>query len=89
MDEKIYLFHKRIIKILDDNFPEKTIKISTLDKKWMSPQLKQLHRRVQCEIFKNRQSKKWRKLKRAFKKLKKISDFVNELKFSNPGKWPS
>ena len=59
----------------------------------MSPQLKQLHRRVQHEFFKNRQSKIWRRLKKTYKKLKKktirkfYSNFVNELKSADPGKW--
>ena len=62
-------------------------------KKWMTPELKQLHRRVQREFFKSRQSAKWRKLKKSFKKLKKKSvrsfhtKFVNEMKISDPGKW--
>ena len=59
----------------------------------MTPELKQLHRRVQREFFKSRQSAKWRKLKKSFKKLKKKSvrsfhtKFVNEMKISDPGKW--
>ena len=71
----------------------KKIKISSLDKKWMSPKLKLLHRKVQREYFKNRKSPKWKKLKKKFKKQKKAavrtfySNFVTELKNTNPGKW--
>ena len=59
----------------------------------MSPQLKQLHRAMQREFFKNRKSEKHGKLKAKFKKLKKksirsfYSDFVYNLKSTDPAKW--
>ena len=58
----------------------------------MSPQLKNLNRKVKREFFKNRKSQKWRKLKNKFKKLKRktiksfFANFVAELKESNPAK---
>ena len=55
----------------DEYFPEKTVLVSYLDKKWLSPQLKNLNRRVKREYYKNRSSPKWRKLKKKFKVLKK------------------
>ena len=76
-------------------FPEKTVMVSYLDKKWMNPQLKNLNRRVKREFYKNRKSPKWKKLKRKFKSLKRktiknfYSKFVFELKDSNPAKWYS
>ena len=79
--------------MLDKHFPEKLVNISTLDKKWMSPELKLLHRKRQRAFVRNRKSEKWRKLNRKFKKLKKktirsfYSKFVTELKNTNPGKW--
>ena len=78
---------------LDKYFPEKISKISILDKKWMSPQLKQIHRAMQREYCKHRKSQKHKKLKSKFKKLKRksvqtfYSDFVHNLKKSDPGKW--
>ena len=39
-----------IRKILEANFPEKISKISILYKKWMTPELKQLQRRVHREF---------------------------------------
>ena len=86
-------FHSFLRKLLDEHFPEKIVKISSLDKKWMSPNLKVLHRRTQREFIKHRKSKKWRKLNKAYKKLKRkliksfYSKFVNDLKVTNPGKW--
>ena len=61
----------------------------------MSPHLKQLHRKMQRELHLNRKSKRYKKLKSKFKKLKRkavktfYSDFVNELKCSDPAKWYS
>ena len=59
----------------------------------MSPSLKQLHRKMQRELHINRKSNKYKKLKSKFKKMKRkavktfYSDFVNELKCSDPAKW--
>ena len=59
----------------------------------MNPSLKALHRQVQREIFKNRQSKKWKTLKGKFRRKKRkaiilfYSRFVNDLKQSDPGSW--
>ena len=64
--------------------------VSNLDKKWMTPELKELLRKVQREYFLNRGSTKWRKLKTEFKKKKRKtissfhSRFVKELKQINP-----
>ena len=59
----------------------------------MNPSLKALHRQVQREFFKNRQSKKWKTLKGKFRRKKQkaiklfYSRFVNDLKQSDPGSW--
>ena len=64
-----------------------------MDKKWFNPQLKLLHWKVQREYCRNKKSSKFKKLKRKFKKLKRksvksfYSDFVTELKQTNPSKW--
>ena len=95
VDQKVELFHKVLRTNLDKYFPEKSTKMSSLDKDWMSPQLKQLHRSMQREFFKNRKSQKYLKLKSKFKKLKRntvktlYSGFVTDLKSINPGKWYS
>ena len=90
---KVNNFHRIIRRMLENNFPEKTVKISNLDKKWFTPELKQIHRKMQREYYKKRRSPKWLKLKKSFKALKRksiksfYSGFVNELKSTNPGKW--
>ena len=59
----------------------------------MNPGLKSLHRKVQREFFKHRQSNKCKKMKRKFKKEKRkavktfYSKFVDNLKLTEPGKW--
>ena len=61
----------------------------------MTPQLKNLNRKVKREFYKRRKSAQWKKLKKQFKKLKRktvrtfYSDFVSELKETNPSKWYS
>ena len=93
VDEKVDIFHSFLRSTLDQYFPEKTTKMSNFDKAWMSPQLKQLHRAMQREFIKHRKSKKHKKLKSKFKKLKRntvktlYSGFVSDLKVTNPGKW--
>ena len=93
IDQKVKNFHNTIRIKLDEHFPEKTVMVSYLDKKWMSPQLENLNRKVKREFYKNRRSLKWRTLKRKFKSLKRktirnfYSNFVGELKESNSEKW--
>ena len=95
IDKKVENFHSMMRSKLDEFLPEKTVMVSCLDKKWMSPALKNLLRKTKREFYKNRTSPKWRKLKKKFKKLKKktvrnfYSNFVTELKTSNPAKWYS
>ena len=93
INEKVQIFHQCLRSHLDKFFPEKTTKMSDLDKDWMSPELKQLHRAMQREYYKHRKSAKYRILQRRFKKLKRkvvknfYSSFVSDLKIVNPGKW--
>ena len=95
VDEQTELFHGFLRENLDRYFPEKVVKISSMDKKWMTPNLKQLHRKMQREYYHKRRSPKYKKLKAKFKKMKRKSiktfyaDFVTELKTTDPGKWYS
>ena len=59
-DKQAEIFHSFLRKKLDFYFPEKTVKISSLDKKWFSPTLKQLHRKMQREFHKKRNSQKYK-----------------------------
>ena len=93
VNEQVEEFHYFLRSQLDNFFPEKMVKMSSLDKKWFSPQLKQIHRTMQREFYKHRRSEKYKRLKSKFKRLKRrsiktfYSTFVSDLKTSNPGKW--
>ena len=89
VNDQVGIFHDFLRTNLDKHFPEKTTKMSSLDRNWFSPQLKQLNRAMKREFYSHRKSKKYKKLK----KLKKstirsfYSGFVTDLKSINPGKW--
>ena len=68
VNEKVDIFHGFLRGQLDRFFPEKTTKMSYLDKDWMSPQIKQIHRAMQREFYRHRKSDKYKKLKSKFKK---------------------
>ena len=95
VDEEVEIFHHVLRSNLDKYLPEKVTKMSNLDRDWMSPELKQLHRAKQREYYKHRKSIKYKKLKLKFKKLKRktlknvYSNFVSDLKQTDPGKWYS
>jgi hypothetical protein len=46
IDMKVENFHNTLRTNLDEYFPEKTVMVSYLDKKWMTPQLKNLNRKL-------------------------------------------
>ena len=93
VNQMVELFHNFLIDNLEKYFPEKCTMLSNFDKKWMSPELKQIHRSMQREFFKHRKSLKYKQLKSKYKKLKKKSirsfytNFVSELKSTDPGRW--
>ena len=68
VNEQVTVFHDVLRTALDHYFPEKVTKVSTLDKQWMDPKLKQLHRKMQREFTRNRKSQKFKILKSKFKR---------------------
>ena len=92
-NQQTTIFHDFLRSNLEHLFPEKSVKMSSLDQRWMSPELKNILRKMQREYFHNRKSQKYKKLKAKFKKLKRTSikkfynDFLTELKTASPGKW--
>ena len=93
IDKKVNNFHNTLRSKLDEFFPERKVLVSYMDKKWITPQLKNLNRKIKREFYKNRKSNKWKKLKGKFKYLKRrrikdfYTEFVKELKASDPAKW--
>ena len=47
VDQKTELFHQFIRELLDKHLPEKAVSVSSLDKPWMTPQMKQVLRQAQ------------------------------------------
>ena len=45
-DDQVNIFHGFLRSQLDRFFPQKSVKLSSLDKKWMHPSLKQLNRQL-------------------------------------------
>ena len=66
-------FHQTISRLRDKYFPQKLVKMSSLDKEWMHPDLKSTYLQMTKEFFKNRKSDKWRVLCRKFRKGKRAS----------------
>ena len=62
VDKKTEAFHGYIRKLLDKHCPEKTVTVSSLDKPWMTPQLKQLLRQTQRERIRKGKSSKFKEL---------------------------
>ena len=95
LDEKVDYYHKYVRSLLDKHFPEKTVKMTNLDKFWITPQLKQLLRQAQRERILNGKSSRFKKLWNKFRSQKRSriknfnQEFVEELKQTEPGKWYS
>ena len=93
VNEQVDLFHNFLRSNLEKYFPEKTTKMSSLDREWMNPELKNLNRAMKREFFRHRKSQKYKQLKSKFKKLKRktlktfYSEFVCNLKKTDPAKW--
>ena len=83
-------FHSTLIRILSKHLKEKHVYMTSLDKKWFNPGLKLKYREMQCEFFINGKSQKWKKLRSAFRRDKRLavksfySKFVTELKTTDP-----
>ena len=92
-NEKVKAFHSYLNYMLNRHFPEKVISISNLDKNFMTPKLKILHRQMQRELYRNGKTEKFRKMRRKFKKAKRTSTsqyfdkFIHNLKTANTKKW--
>jgi hypothetical protein len=71
IDKKVESFHTVLQFLLDKYFPEKSVTVSNLDKTWMTPQLKQLLRQVQCERLKHGKGGRFKNLWAKFRQLKR------------------
>ena len=89
------IFQELLLNNFHRCFPTKILKVCAEDKPWVSAELKKLHRSVQREYLKHKQSEKWKELNQKFiekcsyEKEKYYQNMVSDLKLSNPGKWYS
>ena len=70
-DEQAEQFHLKLTSIYEKHFPVKSVRMSSLDKKWFNPTLKIQYNEMQHEFFKNRKSEKWKHLRICFRKAKR------------------
>ena len=70
-NDKAANFHNTVMWFRDKYFPEKSARMTTLDKEWMHPDLKNLYVEMTKEYFKNRKSEKWKKLYVRFRRSKR------------------
>ena len=90
--EQVKTMESKFKKKMDKIFPLKTLKICSDDKPWINCDLKSLSRRKRREYVKHGRSLKYQKLQEKFDKKYReaaeryLTNNVNELKFTNPGK---
>ena len=68
VDTKAEILHNMVLNKLDECCPQKTRKMSIDDEPWFTDKLKQLNRKVKREFNNNRNSPKYKKMKKAFYK---------------------
>ena len=92
---KAEIFQQTLVNKVDEIFPEKIRKISSVDAPWMTQKLKKLDRQRKRVNHKQRRSEKWIALDKHFKKQVKdaketfYKDMVADLKKKNPSQWYS
>ena len=95
VNEKVERFQELLQEKYLSCFPEKSLKVCTEDKPWISAELKNLNRKLKREFSKNKKSEKWFSLKKDFdkkcenEKKRYYENIVADLKTSNPSKWYS
>ena len=65
--------HQTITMLRDKYFPQKLVRMTSLDKDWMHPDLNSIYLQMTKEYFTNRRSDKWKKLYVKFRKGKRAS----------------
>ena len=82
--KKAAIFHDTIGRFRDRHFPEKLVKMSSLDKDWMHPDLKIIYIEMTKEYYKNRKSEKWKRLYVKFRRSKRrVVKGINYTQFAN------
>ena len=93
--DKVDIFQGLLLEKLDIFLPEKTVKFTSEDQVWVTPEIKEISRKKRREYFKNRKSPKWKTLEDLFNtrcesaKITYYENIVSDLKNLNPGQWYS
>ena len=73
VNQKARNFHHTITKFRDQYFPQKLVRMSSLDKPWMHPDLKSIYFQMTNEYLTNRRSDKWKRLYKKFRRGKRAA----------------
>ena len=82
-----------LLEQLNAFLPEKSFKISSDDKPWMTPEIKELDRNKKREYTKNRRSEKYCSMQQLYEDKVKVAkqnyyiNIVQDLKAGNPVTW--
>ena len=93
INEKVENFHSYITKTLDKHLPEKSVIMSSLDKPWLTPDMKRLLRKIQKERLRKGKSPMFKTMWAQFRRMKRskirtnTETVVEGLKEATPGKW--
>ena len=83
-------FHLTLSDKLKKHFKVKHVKMSSLDKQWFTPALKQQRNEMRSEFYKHGESESWRKLREKYRKDKRAAvrnhyqQFTDGMRFREP-----
>ena len=92
---KAEIFQMTLIEKLNYFLPEKTVKFTSEDQVWVTPEIKEMSRKKYREFYKHRKSSKWKILNTQFEEKCELArkayytNIVSDHKNSNPGQWYS
>ena len=95
VNEQANFLQSILVNQLNNFLPEKTFKLSSDDKAWITAEIKDLDRKKKREFAKNRRSEKYVRLKHQYdnkvesSKQTYYENVVKDLKDSQPGQWYS
>ena len=93
--EKASLLQSILLEKLDTFLPPKTVKFTSEDQVWATPEIKDISRKKRREYLKHRKSPKWKALEKSLNEKCELAkqsyyeNIVQDLKNSNPSQWYS
>ena len=83
-------FHLTLSDKLKKHFKVKHVKMSSLDKQWFTPAIKQQRNEMRNELYKHGESESWRKMRKKYRKDKRAAvrnhyqQFTDGMRFREP-----